>query len=249
MMSCPGRCTLLPAAAVLLVAVLTLQLAAADMPPSANPYAGKSYGGCKGGFCESEDPALELQFWDAASKGDAKLVKQLLSNEKLNLTRNIVPDDDGLSRVLDVAVWVAAEKGCHDVMRVSGGLQELQDSKQCAAGKPSSADTVGTQLSRLLVVCRDQLSVRSQLCRCPALFVSLADQLAVWQDSSAKVFEEGGGVDSTTRNGAVLHFPRACTVMHQNHHPHTACPSTPIHPHYLAAGPVGAPRHSQAVSV
>ena len=99
---------------------LGLQLAAAQggMPPSSNPYAGKSYGGCAGGFCESADPALELQFWEAASKGDAKTVKQLLGNEKLNLTRNIVPDDDGLSRVLDVAVWVAAEKGRHEVMRV-----------------------------------------------------------------------------------------------------------------------------------
>lgn len=233
MMSCPRRCTLLPAAAVLLVAVLTLQLAAANMPPSANPYAGKSYGGCKGGFCESADPALELQFWEAASKGDAKLVKQLLSNEKLNLTRNIVPDDDGLSRVLDVAVWVAAEKGRHDVMQVSGGLQELQDSKQCACGKTSSADTVGTQFSRLSVVCLGLL--RSQLCRCPALFVSLAEQLAVWQDSSAKVFEEGrGGGELTTPPATV----RSCVPpMHVlscikiTTHPHTACPSTPLHPH------------------
>lgn len=100
--------------------MLGLQLASAhgDMPPASNPYAGKSYGGCKGGYCEPADEALELKFWEAADKGDAKTVEQLLTDDKLNLTRNIVPDDDGFARVVDVAVWVASEKGHTDVMRV-----------------------------------------------------------------------------------------------------------------------------------
>jgi len=107
---------------VLVAAVVLLlsgwQSAVANDPPAVNPYAGKSYGGCKGGYCDSLDEALELQFWQAANKGDAKTVKELLANEKLNITRNIVPDDDGLARVLDVAVWTASENGRHDVMKV-----------------------------------------------------------------------------------------------------------------------------------
>lgn len=109
----------------LLLLMLGLQLAAAHggEPPASNPYAGKSYGGCKGGYCESPDEALELQFWEAARTGNAKTVQQLLESNKLNLTRNIVPDEDGLARVVDVAVWVASEKGRHDVMRVSEQMQ------------------------------------------------------------------------------------------------------------------------------
>lgn len=107
-------------AAVAALLLLVTQLAAAHgEPPAANPHAGKSYGGCEAGFCPSVDEALELEFWQAANKGDAKTVKKLLANEKLNLTRNIVPDDDGLARVMDVAVWTASEHGRHDVMRVS----------------------------------------------------------------------------------------------------------------------------------
>lgn len=112
------RCCRLGVLSAALLLVLGLHSACADMPPSSNPYAGKSYGGCRGGYCESPDEALELQFWQAAGSGDAKTVKQLLEGGKLNLTRNIVPDDDGLARVVDVAVWVASEKGHHDVMRV-----------------------------------------------------------------------------------------------------------------------------------
>lgn len=112
------RCCRLGVLSVALLLVVGLQQACANMPPSSNPHAGKSYGGCKGGYCESPDEALELQFWQAAGSGDATTVKQLLEGGKLNLTRNIVPDDDGLARVVDVAVWVASEKGHHDVMRV-----------------------------------------------------------------------------------------------------------------------------------
>ena len=107
----------------LLMLLVAPQLAASSMPPAANPYAGKSYGGCEGNYCPSSDPALELKFWQAANKGDAKTVKQLLADDRLNLTRNIVPDDDGLARVLDVAVWTASENGRHDVMRVSASAQ------------------------------------------------------------------------------------------------------------------------------
>jgi hypothetical protein len=109
------RCSLLFAALLLLLK----QAAVSGEPPASNPYAGKSYGSCPGNYCESEDPALELQFWEAARTGDVKTVKQLLANDKLNLTRNVVPDDDGLARVVDVAVWVASEQGRVEVMRVS----------------------------------------------------------------------------------------------------------------------------------
>lgn len=109
------RCSLLFAAVLLLLQ----QVAVAGEPQASNPYAGKSYGSCPGNYCESEDPALELQLWEAARTGDVKTVKQLLANDKLNLTRNVVPDDDGLARVVDVAVWVASEQGKHKVMRVS----------------------------------------------------------------------------------------------------------------------------------
>eukprot|EP00775_Hariotina_reticulata_P011296 gene11296-11446_t len=89
-----------------------------DMPKASNPYEGKSYGGCPGGFCPPKDAELEREFWHAADVGDAKVVKKLLSNPNLNISRNIVPDDQGMARVIDVAVWVASYKGHKPVMKV-----------------------------------------------------------------------------------------------------------------------------------
>lgn len=91
---------------------------APEQPKATNPYEGKSYGGCPGGFCPPDDAELEHQFWHAADAGNAKLVTKLLSNKKLNISRNIVPDDQGLARVIDVAVWAAAYKGHKPVMKV-----------------------------------------------------------------------------------------------------------------------------------
>lgn len=91
---------------------------ASSTPNPFNPYAGKSYGGCENNFCPSKDDAVEQEFWHAAERGDAAAVKQLLANDKLNISRNVVPDDDGMTRVLDVAVWTASEKGRHEVMKV-----------------------------------------------------------------------------------------------------------------------------------
>eukprot|EP00878_Enallax_costatus_P030017 GHUV01032607.1.p1 GENE.GHUV01032607.1~~GHUV01032607.1.p1 ORF type:complete len:205 (+),score=26.81 GHUV01032607.1:630-1244(+) len=87
-------------------------------PKATNPYQGKAYAGCEGGFCPAEDAALEKEFFLAAEKGQAKVLKKLLSNDKLNMTRNIVPDSEGLTRVIDVAMWAASRKGHHDAMKV-----------------------------------------------------------------------------------------------------------------------------------
>lgn len=89
------------------------------LPKAANPYEGKAYAGCEGGFCPAEDPALERDFFLAAYQGKAKAIKKLLTNDKLNITRNIVPDSEGLTRVIDVAMWAAAYKGHYDAMKVS----------------------------------------------------------------------------------------------------------------------------------
>eukprot|EP00882_Tetradesmus_deserticola_P015046 GHRQ01016018.1.p1 GENE.GHRQ01016018.1~~GHRQ01016018.1.p1 ORF type:complete len:238 (+),score=95.02 GHRQ01016018.1:291-1004(+) len=94
------------------------QLSMDDLPKPSNPYAGKAYAGCEGGYCTSADAELEAQFWRAAGKGKAKAVKKLLANEALNITRNIVPDSEGFARVVDVAVWTASANGHVDVMKV-----------------------------------------------------------------------------------------------------------------------------------
>eukprot|EP00878_Enallax_costatus_P034888 GHUV01038823.1.p1 GENE.GHUV01038823.1~~GHUV01038823.1.p1 ORF type:complete len:214 (+),score=54.56 GHUV01038823.1:630-1271(+) len=97
-------------------------------PKATNPYQGKAYAGCEGGFCPAEDAALEKEFFLAAEKGQAKVLKKLLSNDKLNMTRNIVPDSEGLTRVIDVAMWAASRKGHHDAMKVlleHPGVKEL----------------------------------------------------------------------------------------------------------------------------
>ncbi|KAF8067327.1 hypothetical protein HT031_002375 [Scenedesmus sp. PABB004] len=92
------------------------------LPKSSNPYAGKPYAGCEGGYCPSGAPDVEAAFWRAADAGDVKGLKKLLSHDGLNLTRNIVPDSEGFARVVDVAVWAASFKGHTDVMKVLLGL-------------------------------------------------------------------------------------------------------------------------------
>jgi hypothetical protein len=92
-----------------------------DLPKASNPYEGKPYAGCEGGYCASSDFDLEVKFWKAADKGDAKAVKKLLANEALNITRNIVPDSEGFARVIDVAIWTASSKGHVEVMKVRAG--------------------------------------------------------------------------------------------------------------------------------
>lgn len=88
------------------------------LPPATNPYQGKAYAGCDSGYCPAEDAALEREFFLAADKGQAKVLKKLLANDKLNITRNIVPDSEGLTRVIDVAMWAASLKGHSDAMKV-----------------------------------------------------------------------------------------------------------------------------------
>jgi hypothetical protein len=95
------------------------QVSMDDMPKATNPYAGKPYAGCEGGYCASADFKLEGEFWHAAGSGDAKAVKKLLADEAVNITRNIVPDSEGFARVVDVAVWAASSNGHVDVMKVS----------------------------------------------------------------------------------------------------------------------------------
>lgn len=89
-----------------------------ELPPASNPYAGKPYAGCDGGYCEPEDAQLEARFWRAAEQGKAKKLRSLLGEDRLNLTRNIVPDSEGFARVIDVAVWAASFKGHVDAMKV-----------------------------------------------------------------------------------------------------------------------------------
>jgi hypothetical protein len=93
-----------------------------DLPKASNPYEGKPYAGCEGGYCASSDFALEVKFWQAADKGDTKAVKKLLGNDALNITRNIVPDSEGFARVVDVAMWAASSKGHVEVMKVGAGV-------------------------------------------------------------------------------------------------------------------------------
>jgi hypothetical protein len=94
------------------------QLSMDDLPPASNPYQGKPYAGCEGGYCASADFKLEAEFWKAAGSGDTKAVTKLLANEALNITRNIVPDSEGFARVVDVAVWASSSQGHVDVMKV-----------------------------------------------------------------------------------------------------------------------------------
>jgi hypothetical protein len=105
------------------------QVSQDDMPKASNPYEGKPYAGCEGGYCASADFKLEGDFWKAAGSGDAKAVKKLLADEAVNITRNIVPDSEGFARVVDVAVWAASSNGHVDVMKV-GVSWKLQLSKQ-----------------------------------------------------------------------------------------------------------------------
>jgi hypothetical protein len=89
-----------------------------DMVPR-NIYADQDYSGCEGGFCTSQDPEVERAFWKAAADDNVDEVKALLANPALNISRNIVPDDQGHARVIDVAVWAAAARGHVDTMKVS----------------------------------------------------------------------------------------------------------------------------------
>jgi len=95
-----------------------------DMVPR-NPYEGDEYAGCEGGFCPSQNADIERAFWKAAADDNVEELKALLANPALNTTRNIVPDDQGHARVIDVAVWAATTRGNINVMKVllsSGGL-------------------------------------------------------------------------------------------------------------------------------
>jgi hypothetical protein len=102
------------AIALLAAAALPAPAAAAskgDPPPAMNPYAGAPYAGCDGGFCAAQDPALEAALYRAAAAGETAAARALFDNPSVNLTRNIVPDDDGFVRVVDAAVWAAAKHG------------------------------------------------------------------------------------------------------------------------------------------
>jgi hypothetical protein len=136
------------------------QVSQDDMPKASNPYEGKPYAGCEGGYCASADFKLEGKFWQAAGSGDAKAVKKLLADEAVNITRNIVPDSEGFARVVDVAVWAASSNGHVDVMKV-GASWKLQLSKQqqpackqarnnqshpAASGKAAHASQAGSTL-------------------------------------------------------------------------------------------------------
>jgi len=115
-------------------------------PPSANPYANVNWSGCEDGFCPPVDLAVEQKFYAAAAAGDVPLLRAMLREHAggaadgaaapaaaagraaLNLTRNIVPDDNGHARVLDVAVWAAVRAGKGNALRLL--FQALPDAKQ-----------------------------------------------------------------------------------------------------------------------
>jgi hypothetical protein len=109
-------------------------------PASANPYANINWSGCDGGFCPPVDLSVEQQFYAAAQQGDVSALRSLLKQHgkplasradgraALNLTRNIVPDDSGHARVLDVAIWTAVKAGKVDAVRFL--FQTVGDAKQ-----------------------------------------------------------------------------------------------------------------------
>lgn len=132
------------AIALLVLAATTTPAAHAQQqksPPSANPYANVNWSGCEHGFCPPVDLAVEQEFYAAAAEGDVAALRALLKSEHtkpragradgraaLNLTRNIVPDDSGHARVLDVAVWAAVRAGKPEAVRLL--FQALPDAKQ-----------------------------------------------------------------------------------------------------------------------
>lgn len=111
-----------------------------QQPASANPYANVNWSGCDGGFCPPVDLSVEQKFYAAAQQGDVGALRSLLKQHgkpspsrsdgraALNLTRNIVPDDSGHARVLDVAIWTAVKAGKVDAVRYL--FQTLPDAKQ-----------------------------------------------------------------------------------------------------------------------
>jgi ankyrin repeat protein len=115
-----------------------------EAPPTANPYANRNWSGCEHGYCPPVDAAVERQFFAAAAAGDVPELKRLMREHgsksstghredeqapvALNLTRNIVPDDSGHARVLDVAIWAAVRAGKSEAVRLL--FQSLPDAKQ-----------------------------------------------------------------------------------------------------------------------
>lgn len=93
-----------------------------DQQAPRNIYADDNYSGCEGGFCPAEDPSLEEEFWKAAEQGNTVQVRKLLDTPGLNISRNIVPDEQGHTRVVDVAVWAAAKAGHAGVVEVIGWI-------------------------------------------------------------------------------------------------------------------------------
>jgi hypothetical protein len=106
-----ARLTRLAAAAVPLLLLALAPLCHAEEPGTLNPYANQPYGGCEDGFCAAVDSDLEYAFYQAASEGNTTLMKQLMDNPALNISRNIVPDGQGFSRVMDVGLWAAVRNG------------------------------------------------------------------------------------------------------------------------------------------
>lgn len=130
------------------------------LPPASNPYEGKAYAGCEGGYCPAEDAGVEREFFLAADKGKPKLVKKLLNNGKLNITRNIVPDSEGLTRVIDVAMWAASYRGHYEVVKVgammTGWNQASSSLKQQQPASPAIEQQCGQKAAHtveLLLVC------------------------------------------------------------------------------------------------
>lgn len=119
------------------------------LPPASNPYEGKAYAGCDGGYCAPEDAGLEREFFLAADKGKPKLVKKLLKDEKLNITRNIVPDSEGLTRVIDVAMWAASYRGHYEVLKVRASPAE-PPSTAAASGLSETENIVTLLISETM---------------------------------------------------------------------------------------------------
>jgi hypothetical protein len=130
-MAAAALCRRAALAVVALVAVAATAALAqrGQAPPSSNPYANVNWSGCEFGYCPPVDLSIEQAFYAAAAKGDVTELQRLLREHggggaakenqpaTLNLTRNIVPDDSGHARVLDVAVWAAVRAGKPDAVR------------------------------------------------------------------------------------------------------------------------------------
>lgn len=56
----------------------------------------------------------------AAAAGDVPQLRLLLAAPQLNTSRNIVPDDVGFARVLEVALWAAVRNNHIAAVEVSG---------------------------------------------------------------------------------------------------------------------------------